>query len=348
MEGANIFRSMGYKVDPIVDTIGYTHYKTPGYNRIDNIANDVAGRFTSDLKADKADIANQFQDLDSVVKKAISNQNKLYPGQHGTLTPESGTPVGFSRFSDVTANIPGLGEKKLMHVAELQSDLFDDAVKQGSIASSKEKDIEALGKIRNQVASIIYKNKDTGITKEPENLLYEIKSAFVPGDKELQKIELDKLRKQFNIDEKDFIELLKIAKQDQNLSSRSSGLGTYSIPEAFKGMENSPQVVQQMLIKNAIIAGIKRGVDGVTFPGKESAQAQLYERVDRNIKQAVKDLGPGFEVMPIQTESAKHGTMTNWGVIWNPEAAQTTLKEGVRFSKGGSVEKNHDDNRRFL
>jgi hypothetical protein len=348
---ANALRSLGYTVDNVVETMGFTPYNTSAYNQIEKISNDVAKQFKLDLVADKTDIANQFQEVNKDVKKALSSQNKLYEGQHGTLSPESGTPIGFSRFTDVTADIPGLGEKKLMHVAELQSDLFDDAVKKGSNASSLEKDKIEANKIQDKVSEIVYRNKDSGITKDPFKLLSEINQTTNPSNytsREVQKAELEKLKDRYGLVEKDFVELLKLANRKQNLAIRISGEGSYNIPEAFKGMENSPQVVQQMLAKNAIIAGIRRGVDGVTFPGKESAQAQIYERLPNNLKQVVKDLGPGFELRPIQTESAKHGTMTNWGVIWNPEAAQRALQEGVRFNKGGLVEKNHDDNRRFL
>ena len=347
-EGASTIRQMGYKVDDIVDNAGYTKYNTSEYNRVVKVANDLAKTITTDLKADKVDIINQFEEIDKPIKKILTDQNKLYTGQHPSLTPESGTPVGFSRFADVDVNIPGLGEKKIMHVAELQSDLYDDAVKEGSTFYSKEKDTEEIGKLLNQASAIIYKNKDTGITRNAEDLLSEIKSAFDPTSQKLQKTALDKLRKEYKIDEKDFIELLKIANREQNLAVRAAGYGSYKIPEAFKGMENSPQVVQQMLAKNAIIAGIRRGVDGVTFPGKESAQAQLYEKLPNNLKQVVKDLGPGFELRPIESESSRNGLMTNWGVIWDPEAAKRLLAEGVRFNKGGSVEKNYDDNRRFL
>jgi hypothetical protein len=56
----------------------------------------------------------------------------------------------------------------------------------------------------------------------------------------------------------------------------------------------SPQVVQQMMIKNAIGAAMQRGVNAVTFPGKESAQAQLYEKLYPNLKQAAKDYRSGL------------------------------------------------------
>ena len=176
---------------------------------------------------------------------------------------------------------------------------------------------------------------------------------------------IDALRKQMGpAADKIITELLPQANRLQKLDDRMARGATYATPEAFAGMEKAPQVAQQLMIKNAIGAAIDRGMGAVTFPGKESKQAQLYEKVERNIDQVLKDLGPGFTKVPITIEkdyviekagklvsvptTEKDEVFTHWGVIWDPEAAKRTQKEGIRFNKGGMVEKSDYDNRRYI
>ena len=49
--------------------------------------------------------------------------------------------------------------------------------------------------------------------------------------------------------------------------------------------------------------------------------------------------------MPLTNEP---GRMLSEAIVWSPEAAARILKQGVRFSHGGSVERRPDDNRRYL
>ena len=37
-----------------------------------------------------------------------------------------------------------------------------------------------------------------------------------------------------------------------------------------------------------------------------------------------------------------------FGVVWGPEAAARILENGIPFAKGGMVERNTSDNRRYL
>ena len=107
----------------------------------------------------------------------------------------------------------------------------------------------------------------------------------------------------------------------------------------------------QLLIKNAIQSSIRAGQDFVTFPGKESDKPKLYEKLLPNLKQAVKDLGgekAGFEIKPITLPNPGGTEPTVWGVIWSPDTAAKAIEKGVPFNKGGMVERQPDDNRRYL
>ena len=65
-------------------------------------------------------------------------------------------------------------------------------------------------------------------------------------------------------------------------------------------------------------------------------------------KQVVKDLGPGFEIRPIELPVGDVDAINTLGVTWSPEAAARILKTGVPFNKGGMVERKADDNRRYM
>ena len=107
----------------------------------------------------------------------------------------------------------------------------------------------------------------------------------------------------------------------------------------------------QLLIKNAIQSSIRAGQDFVTFPGKESDKPKLYEKLLPNLKQAVKDLGgekAGFEIKPITLPNPGGTEPTVWGVIWSPDTAAKAIEKGVPFNKGGMVERQPNDNRRYL
>jgi hypothetical protein len=132
---------------------------------------------------------------------------------------------------------------------------------------------------------------------------------------------------------------------------------SYALQEPFAGFETNSNVRSQLLMKNAIYSAMKDGKNFATFPGEESAQAQLYVgKVMPNLKQIAKDLGgdkAGISVTPIQLPPATKGNapgvpVTAWGITWSPEAAARITKSGMPFAKGGMVERQPDDNRRYL
>lgn len=245
----------------------------------------------------------------------VLSKDLPYTGQHTSLKNES-NPIAFSRFSAHTAQIPGIGEAKGIYVNELQSDLLDDLRKMGKKGGSKEKDLELVQKTE----------------KEIDNLRQQMNEALAMG----KGAKAEDLSKQID----------GAKKRLRTVQSRSR-IGTYDVPEAIHNMENLPQVTQQLMAKNVIGAAIQRGDQFVAFPGKESAQAQLYEKLPYNLKQVVKDLGPGFEIRPVELDSPQ-GKMMHTAVVWGPEAAARVKKTGVPFKDGGAVERVTTDNRRYL
>jgi hypothetical protein len=111
--------------------------------------------------------------------------------------------------------------------------------------------------------------------------------------------------------------------------------------EAYPGMAKSPQVIQQLMIKNAVQGGIKRNTDIVLFPGSDSNQAQLYEKLPNNLRAVLKDLGPGFKMEKIAVPNEKGDIIERYGITWDKKAAERLQRQGVRFAKGGLVEKKY-------
>lgn len=216
-------------------------------------------------------------------------------------------PISFSRYTEREAVIPGMGKAKGIYVHELQSDLLDDVRKKGAKGGSETKDYA-----------------------------------------ELKKVE-EKLANRYGMDDSEVFSLLgrrKVLEQRLDRGPYTAEAG-YRLEEAIPNMEQSPQVVQQLMVKNAVSAAIQRGDQFVAFPGKESAQAQLYEKLPRNLDAVVKDLGPGFEKRSIEMTLPNGEPAMFNAIVWAPEAAQKLQKSGIPFAKGGMVERNNHDNRSY-
>lgn len=267
----------------------------------------------------------------------------IYEGQHKSLTPK-GEPVAFSRFVDHTTSIPGRGNTKVMHMIELQSDLLDDIFKKGSKSGNKASDTEELKKLGASIKAMSASDERIGKAAKALDNIRATYSAMPNSDRSAA---YKKVIQQNPEIEKELIEYLKLRDKESKLNVRTR-MGDYSLQEAFPGMEGSPQVVQQMMIKNAIGAAMQRGVNAVTFPGKESAQAQLYEKLYPNLKQAVKDIGAGLEVRQIELYDSFGMPYSHWGVVWDDSTAKKVLNQGIRFNKGGLVDKQDSDNRKFI
>jgi muramidase (phage lysozyme) len=111
------------------------------------------------------------------------------------------------------------------------------------------------------------------------------------------------------------------------------------VEEAFPGMAKLPQVTQQLMIKNAIYGGAKMNKGLVLFPGSDSKQAQLYDKLGPNLKQVIKDLGPGFKAREFKFPNENGDMATRWGVYIDEDAAKRIQTQGIRFAKGGMVDK---------
>lgn len=248
--------------------------------------------------------------LREVLRDASPSYVRPYQGQHMSLKNDP-NPIAFSRFSEQTAEIPGMGRVKGMYVNELQSDRLDDIRKQGPKGGSAQKDLETLLQ---------------PLRQQQDTLLVELAQLRTSNtNKERQ----DQVR----------AKLKELEKKSGRIYNRINE-GSYSIEESFPGMENSPQVIQQLMAKNAISAAIRRGNSFVAFPGAESAQAQLYEKLPNNLKQVVKDLGPGFEFTSVVLKRPDGTEMMHPAVVWGKEAAGRVMNQGVPFKKGGPVDKN--------
>ena len=268
-------------------------------------------------------------------------------------------PVAFSRFTDTSTQLNG---QKLdgMYVPELQSDLLRSVRERGQVGKGLSDDLPKMHKIAGEMR--VLEEQMQQITSRPEfNTLGSAYDTLTPNGDNLATAYVNARDK-----------LGRLQSQLQAMGDR-----TYDVTPAFTGMEDSPQVLQQLMAKNVVLSGIKRNKNYVAFPGPESDQAQIYEKLPRNLEQVVKDLGPGFELQMVEVplpEGVHHtklyrmekaGTIrfpTNAlgtpkdgppvmmapAIVWGPEAAARIMKQGVRFATGGMVERRSDDNRRYL
>ena len=253
----------------------------------------------------------RFDELERPYRDAVSkalSQNEIYKGEHSGIVKEK--PISFSRFQDVT--LPT--KENVMVIPELQSDRYDDLLKKGSKSGSQYKDSDELAQLDQDLDSVTRK-------------IYKATDATLRDQLKLQGT--------------------KIEQRMANLRERLNA-GDYSTPEFTPGIERMPQVMQQIMLKNAVHAGIQRGKNGVLFPGSDSAQAQLYEKLPNNIRSVLKDLGPGFEMRKVPLQYENGSTIDRYGIFWKDDAAQRISKEGVRFKKGGMVDKNDDENQKYI
>jgi hypothetical protein len=255
-------------------------------------------------------LRDRSEGLRQVLNDAVPTRAREYRGQHSTLKNDP-NPIAFSRFTEHTTTLPGAGETKGIYVHELQSDRLDDIRKSGPLGGSPEKD---------------YETRLKPLQEEQNKLLGEYMQLrgkrAGPAALSEKKKAVEALTKKIS------------AMQDRVVS------GTYSLKESFPGMEMSPQVIQQLMAKNAVAAAVNRGVNFVAFPGAESAQSQLYENLPNNLKQVVRDLGPGFEYRSVTLKTPDGKDIMHPAIVWGPEGVAKTKKEGIPFKKGGAVDKN--------
>jgi hypothetical protein len=141
----------------------------------------------------------------------------------------------------------------------------------------------------------------------------------------------------------------------------NSGLKAYDFPASKKGalfatelqsdMRAADREIEQpfnlknqealrdLLIKNLVDTAVKRGRDLVLMPGADSKQAQLYEFIDRYVEATVKDLGPNFKAVKVPTVNSSGQYVIRPGIYITPKGEKEILEKGLKFAKGGMVDK---------
>jgi hypothetical protein len=233
-----------------------------------------------------------------------------YKGQHTALRNSPDNPISFSRFSEHTTDIPGIGKADGIYVNELQSDLLDDLRKKGVKGGSLEKDEKKLRELEDSIKGITDPTERQAIESKMRNLRTRLFEGMGPNN--------------------------------------TPNAGFYELSGSFPGMESSPQVTQQLMVKNAVSGAMQMGKQFVAFPGAESAQAQLYEKLGPNLKSVVKDLGPGFELRDVTLRDPDGKQLMHKAIVWGPDAAARVQKKGVPFKDGGAVERQTADHRKYL
>jgi hypothetical protein len=359
--------------NPLVNTMlnrMATQEFSPPYKSADDMLQEVAtGRFSSDnevlpylqrlIRTDledssKAILVDNKALLDDVLKE--TQRYSTYRGSHTAVNPEKNA-MGFSRFTEHQVNVPGLGRLEGIYVSELQSDMFRDIKKLGKKGGSAAKD-------KQEVTSLF-----DGIKTRLDPLRQQIEDRFGSMDSFMFVLRGDMTGKADPAAFSDFLTTLgpiskgkadqiatdtvkdvkRITKLQERLGLPGGQVkGTYDIEEPIANIEVQPQVVQQLLAKNAIAGAMKMNKSFVAFPGTESKQAKLYEKLPNNLKAVVKDLGEGFVIQPITIKDATGVERSHWAVLWDNNAAQRVLNQGVPFKKGGLVEKSAMNNRRYI
>jgi len=280
----------------------------------------------------QVEMADSSQMFEDVLKVAIDKTRAQgsYAGQHVSITGDN-NPVAFSRFLEVELPINSPKDmQKGIFVTELQSDRFDDLRKLGPKGGSTSKDIKEFDSLDQQIDTVVRQARQFLGNRNFKDL----------SDTEQKKY------LEFGIEENKLVQ--RKNKLAERFTTSPDDPDAYNIAEAFPGMERMPQVSQQLMIKNAVAAAIQRKNQFVLFPGADSSQAQLYEKLPFNLKTVAKDLGPGFEIKKVPMPSENGDIVERIGIFWDQKAANRVAKEGVRFAKGGSVDKNNLPDQKYI
>jgi len=296
---------------------------------------------------------------------AVRDKYKLYTGQHSSVASDN--PIGFSRFVEIPAVIPGQGQTQALHVLELQADRLDDLRTLGKRGSSVEKDRELADKHDAVIEQLLTpfpkgSNQRDYLDTTRTSMMMELTEKSRPDQSGLTGMDRalgllgdlpDELQ---GVGQKMLNEIkAQVPAKRRLLASEyliEKAPPTYRIHEAFAGMEHKPQEVQQLLMKNALNGAIERGLNMVSFPSVESKEAQLYRNVVNNMRQVIKDLGgekAGFELLMVEHKNGVTGkTYQSPAIRWGDETADKLRQTGIPFKKGGLVERKMDDNRTYL
>jgi hypothetical protein len=219
--------------------------------------------------------------------------------------------------------------------------------KSGTTSGNASKDQAEYNKLQNEVQQSKQKAMDKLQVLQQEKR-DKIKAGTLPNTR-LKEIETEEeaIRKSLDTG------IRAMEKRISILGGRVRDKASYSLQEPFAGFETNQMVRQQLLMKNAIQSAMRDGKGFATFPGAESNNPNLYVgKVELNLKQVIKDLGgkeSGVELRLIELPPDKDGRpITATGVVWSPEAAARIAEKGIPFAKGGMVERQSADTRRYL
>ena len=99
------------------------------------------------------------------------------------------------------------------------------------------------------------------------------------------------------------------------------------------------EALRDLLIKNMVDVAVKRDRDLVLFPSSDSARPELYENLHKFVETTAKDLGPNFKAVEVMTVNGEGKRVVRSGIFITPEGEKEILEKGLKFAKGGMVDK---------
>jgi hypothetical protein len=99
------------------------------------------------------------------------------------------------------------------------------------------------------------------------------------------------------------------------------------------------EALRDLLIKNMVDVAVKRNRDLVLFPSSDSARPELYENIHKFVETTVKDLGSNFKAVEVMTVNGQGKRVVRSGIFITPEGEKEILEKGLKFAKGGMVDK---------
>jgi hypothetical protein len=99
------------------------------------------------------------------------------------------------------------------------------------------------------------------------------------------------------------------------------------------------EALRDLLIKNMVDVAVKRNRDLVLFPGADSKKPELYEDLHKYVEATTKSLGPNFKAVEVMTVNGEGKRVVRSGIFITPEGEKEILEKGLKFAKGGMVDK---------
>jgi hypothetical protein len=260
------------------------------------------------------------------------------PG-HTSVTGGLDNIISFTRASEVTSDIPGMGPTKGIYVHELQSDLANRVRESGGPRTLDREGVEKR-LVAAEKGYDAVKQRQLAIEAELNDLdtrsgeLIDLQNNF-PDVDYLQ--EINDLRDQrISATERAFAEHHKARSfktRIDNIKERIRDPNSASldlVDETFIGMDTNSEVLQQMLIKGAVGSALNRGLNFVALTALEhSAKPELYKSLPKNAQSVVEDLGKGFSVKEIELKN-DDGPFKTLAIVWDQQDASKRFVDPIR------------------